>query len=395
MKRTAIISLLLISSIFLKAQEFPYPRIACGPWIQAAGENEFTVVWQTNVPCVVWVEVAPDDGSHFYQTERPKYYESLYGRRPVGTLHHVRVAGLQPGTTMRYRIYQQALLLDKGNERMVFGEAYGNDFNRDGIMFKATTLDTKRPECRFSVVNDIHGDDSLFRLLTADLTATKPDFVVFNGDMLSQIETTEQIAEGYMRSAGATFAPFIPLFALRGNHENRGSASYDYMKWFPTPSGQPYYTFRQGPVFFIALDCGEDKPDSDIRYYGLSLTDRLREEQAEWLRKVVATDEFKSAPLKVVILHIPPYEEKGEWHGTHEIRRLFLPLLNEAGIDLMLSGHLHSHHYIEKGAAGNNFPILINSNRTRADLTASSKGVEIKIIDATGAIVHTYTVKNH
>src|SRR5690625_5315672 len=68
------------------------------------------------------------------------------------------------------------------------------------------------------------------------------------------------------------------------------------MDYFPTPSGKPYFTFRQGPVFFLFLDGGEDKPDSDIEYGGLSYFDEYREEQAEWLQQVVESEEFKSAP---------------------------------------------------------------------------------------------------
>ena len=376
------------------SNSFPKPRIACGPWIQAAGETEFTVVWETNVPCISWVEVAPDDGTNFYATERPKYYESRYGRRPVSTLHHVRIKDLQGGTRYRYRVFQQALLLDEGNKRMIFGEAYGNDFNFTKIEFKTKTLDPSRSESRFTMVNDIHGEDSLCRRLTKDVVKEKIDFVIFNGDMLSQIESTQQIVDGYMKSASELFSPFIPIFAVRGNHEHRGSASYDYMRWFPTSTNEPYYTFRDGPAFYIAMDCGEDKPDNDIRYYGLSLTDQVREEQAEWLKQVVASDEFKSAPVKIVILHIPPYSKGTQWHGMREINRLFMPILNSAGIDLMLSGHLHSHHYLEKGTTDNNFPILINSNKTRLDAIIDKERINLKIVDADGKIVHNYLIKN-
>ena len=405
-KRTVYLKLLLIFSLLftvaqsasplsqepVSSNSFPQPRIACGPWIQAASETEFTVVWETNVPCISWVEVAPDDGTHFYVTERPKHYESWHGRRPVTTLHNVRIKGLEPGKTYRYRVFQQALVLDEGNKRMVFGEAFGNNFNFTKIVFKASTLDRSRPESRFTMVNDIHGNDSLFRKLTKDVVKNKNNFVFFNGDMLSQIESTQQMVDGYMQSASQLFSPFTPIFAIRGNHEHRGSASYDYMRWFPTSTGKPYYTFRDGPAFFIALDCGEDKPDSDIRYYGLSLTDQLREEQAEWLKQVVASDEFKSAPVKIVFLHIPPFSKGGVWHGTSEIIRLFMPILNDAGIDLMLSGHLHSHHFLEKGAAGNNFPIVINPNSTRLDAIADKNGINLKIVNADGKVLHDHQI---
>lgn len=405
-KRTVFFNFFLISTLLIigvhnalpysqdseSPNSFPKPQIACGPWIQAMGETEFRVIWETNVPCISWVEVAPDDGTHFYVTERPKHYESWHGRRPVTTLHNVHIKGLQPGKSYRYRVFQQALLLDEGNKRMIFGEAFGNNFNFTKKEFKTTTLDPTRNESRFAMVNDIHANDSLFRKLTKDVVKNKNNFVFFNGDMLSQIESTQDFVNGYMKSAGELFSPFTPIFAIRGNHEHRGSASYDYMRWFPSSTGKTYFTFRDGPAYYIALDCGEDKPDSDIRFYGLSLTDELREEQAEWLKKVVATDEFKSAPTKIVFLHIPPYSKGGVWHGMSEIIRLFMPILNDAGIDLMLSGHLHSYHFLEKRTVGNNFPILINSNSTRLNAITNKEGINLKIVNADGVVLHNHLI---
>ena len=42
-----------------------------GPYLQAVGENEFTVVWMTDQDAVSWVEIAPDDGTHFYNSTKP------------------------------------------------------------------------------------------------------------------------------------------------------------------------------------------------------------------------------------------------------------------------------------------------------------------------------------
>lgn len=46
----------------------------------------------------------------------------------------------------------------------------------------------------------------------------------------------------------------------RGNHENRGAYAQHWLDYFPTPTGETYYTFRRGPAFFIVLDGCEDKP---------------------------------------------------------------------------------------------------------------------------------------
>ena len=60
------------------------------------------------------------------------------------------------------------------------------------------------------------------------------------------------------------------------------------------------------------MDGGEDKPDNDIEYLGTGAFDAYREEEAAWLRKVVASQEFKTAPFQVVVIHVPPTQST--WH---------------------------------------------------------------------------------
>jgi len=394
MKKTFLIIIIILHFLpCISAQtrntSLPSARIECGPWLQAVTENEFTVVWTTSVNSAVWVEVAPDDGSHFYAKERPKFYQSEYGRRPISTLHQVKVSGLQKGTTYRYRIFQQAVLSDEGNKRVILGEPFGSDILKQKP-YTVTTLNKDKDECTFAMVNDIHANDSLLRDLTKDIMKAKNDFVIFNGDMLSQIESRKQIVDGYLKSASDLFAGNVPLYAIRGNHENRGSASYDFMKFFPTSNNLPYFTVKQGPAFIIFLDSGEDKPDSDIRYYGLSLTDQMREEEAIWLKNVVDSEEFKNSPIKIVVIHMPPMPNG--WYGVKEVDRLYTPILNEAGIDIMLCGHLHRLQYIHPGKQGNKFPILINSNKHRVDLIANTKGININVMDKDGKKIESYNL---
>ena len=368
----------------------PVAKTTCGPWLQAVGENEFTVVWTTNVDAAVWVEIAPDDGSHFYAQERPKFYHSHYGRRVTGTLHRVPVTGLKRGIKYRYRIFQQSVLQDGGNKRLVLGDSYGSDILKTQP-YTVTTLNPDKKDIRVSMVNDIHSNDDNFRKLTSDVIESKSDFLVFNGDMLSQIESEEQLFDGYLSSASELFASEVPFYALRGNHEFRGTLSYEFFNYFPTLNKEAWFSFRHGPAYFIFLDSGEDKPDSDVRFYGLSQSNPFREKEAKWLEEVVQSEDFKQAPIKIVFIHMPP-TERG-WHGTKEVERLFMPILNKVGIDLMLAGHLHKHLYISKGENDNNFPILVNSNTWRTDLLINQNGIAIKLVDTTGKVMKEYSIK--
>ena len=120
MKNTLFLLICFLASLPASpAFSQPSARIAGGPYLQNVTEDGFTVIWTTTTDAAAWVETAPDDGTHFYAVERPKYYDSHLGRRRLGKLHRVRVGGLEPGKTYRYRIMQQAVLSDEGNKRVV------------------------------------------------------------------------------------------------------------------------------------------------------------------------------------------------------------------------------------------------------------------------------------
>ncbi|MDR1718854.1 MAG: hypothetical protein LBR67_01860 [Dysgonamonadaceae bacterium] len=61
--------------------------ITHGPYLQNLGSDEVTIVWTTNNVAVSWVELAPDDKSIFYFTERPKFYASKNGIKIENVVH--------------------------------------------------------------------------------------------------------------------------------------------------------------------------------------------------------------------------------------------------------------------------------------------------------------------
>ena len=286
---------------------------------------------------------------------------------------------------------QQAVLSDEGNKRVVLGEGYGSDILKHAP-YPVTTPSADRNELEFWMVNDIHGRDSVFRLLIGDAPRQKPDFVCLNGDLLNSIESEKALFEGFLASASELLTPAgIPLVVTRGNHDGRGKFARHWLDYFPTPTGESYYTFRRGPVFFVVLDGCEDKPDSDIRYYGLSTTDAYREQEARWLKGVVESEEYRAAPLHIVVLHMIP-GGKSSWHGEQEIRRLFVPILNEASVDIMLCGHYHRYQWIDDGSRGTNFPILVNSNRDKLVVKADRRGIDIDVVNTGGEVIKRHRI---
>ena len=369
--------------------EPPRAETQCGPWVVGVTDTEMTVVWTSTERCMGWVEIAPDDGTSFYAKERSRYDEDFMGRHVVSDVHHIRIDGLQPGTTYRYRIYQQGVD-DSGHTPIPSGYISASNVYTQKP-YAVRTMDASKPECRFAMINDIHGRDSMMVALSKSIKGDELDFVVFNGDMVSFMGSTEDIEEGFMRRATELFATDVPIVYVRGNHETRGPGFSEYLNLFPTPTGTPYFMFRQGPAAFLVLDSGEDKPDSDIEYGGTAAYDAYREKMAEWLTATVESEEFRTAPVKIVLLHIP--FEKGEgWYGNNELKRLLLPVLNKAGVDVMLSGHTHSYSFREEGSCGNDFPILVNSNNDKVNVTVTASQIDMEVVDAAGKVIHRHSV---
>ncbi len=376
-----VVFLLRLPSV-LFAQEI---AITHGPYIQAVGEDEVTIVWTTNTNAVSWVELASAGTNSFYAEEHPQYYQTANGNRVVGTLHKIRIPNLSKATEYRYRIFSKEVL-KYGGHRILYGNIASTDvYSQKPLRFR--TLDNSKEKISFSVVNDIHGQNDSLKALLKNVKYGETDLVFFNGDMVSTMNDETQFFGGFMDTATKMFASEIPAFFARGNHETRGAFSVNFPEYFPTNSGKLYYAFRQGPVYFIVLDCGEDKPDSDIEYSGLAQFDAYRTEQKIWLEKVVQTDEFKSAKFRVVVVHIPPVGS--DWHGPLDINRKILPVLNQAGISLMLCGHTHRYQLIEPNNEVK-FPILINSFNTVLEINADQQKITVERKDTKGKEVSRY-----
>ena len=374
------ISLLFILSVLITFSAYAQDdiKITHAPYLQNLGENEVTIVWTANKPSIGWVELAPDDGTHYYQTERPKFFNAKNGIKLTSTVHSVHLTGLKPGTRYRYRVYSQEVLSHVG-WRVIYGNVAATSvYGKQPLTF--LTSDHSRQSVNFAMVNDIHGKSDLLEKLISHCDLKKTDMFLFNGDMVSIFNNEKEIFEGFMDKATELFASEIPMYYTRGNHETRGSFAIAFQDYFSPKQEHIYYMFRQGPVCFVILDSGEDKPDSDLEYAGITVYDQYRTEQAEWLKKVLESKEYKEAPFKVVVCHMPPF---GGWHGEQEVAEKFIPLLNNAGVDIMLCGHLHRYMRNEP-KDGVRFPVIVNSNNTVLKAEAQNNKLSIKVLDQDG-----------
>ena len=393
MKKIHVLALMIVLwAGTVNAQKPQRAKIVCGPYVQCMTETSFTVIWTTDVDAVAWVEVAPDDGTHFYNKERDKYYDARgNGVFPIGKIHKVVVDGLEPGSTYRYRVMNRGVIAYNGSGNVQYMHGSGTDVYK-GEPHKITTFKEDYDTIRFDLYNDIHGKDSLFNRILSGARDNR-DFVFLNGDMTSNISNEELIPKMYLGSAAKSLNGGLPLFASRGNHELRGRDAIKWLNYFQTTTGTPYYSFSIGDFFFVVLDACEDKPDSDIEYSGIVASKPYVERQGRWLKEVIASEECRNAKVRIAFCHVPP-ESKG-WYGAAQMCNILVPPLNEAGFDAMFCGHIHRWRVAEPDGSISNagFPVICNPNMERMEVTATEDAIEISTFDIDGKNTHNHTLK--
>jgi 3',5'-cyclic AMP phosphodiesterase CpdA len=184
----------------------------------------------------------------------------------------------------------------------------------------------------------------------ARIVGLKPDLVISTGDMvagqrrphLSRPQVTRMWQAFHQTVSDLLAAAGIPLAVTPGNHDGSAYRSFQLERtiydeqWAPRrpevrfldDSGYPFhYAFEFGDTLFVSVDA--------------TTVGHLPRQQMEWLRGVLA----KHGPdhrRRILFSHVPlwPFAQgrEREYIGDPELQAL----LQEADVDLYLSGHHHT-----------------------------------------------------
>ncbi|MEM1206124.1 MAG: metallophosphoesterase family protein [Acidobacteriota bacterium] len=294
------------------------------PYLQLATTSSAVVRWRTGdpTPSAVVYGTDPDDLSQ-------------RARAPGRSLdHEVRLDGLEPGVRYYYAV-------EAGERRLAGGP---------GHTFMVAPPPGFGAAIRFWVLGDSGSADpwaARVRNAYRSYTQGRPaDLLLMLGDNAYESGTDREyqraVFEMYPDILARTF-----LWPALGNHDTRSSDAKDgegpYFDSFtlPTqgeaggaPSGrEAWYSFDWGDVHVVCLDSS----GSDLR---------AGKPQMRWLEEDLATQDRR---WLIAFWHHPPYT-KG-WHDSDDpggwqmqaMRENALPLLEAAGVDLVLTGHSHSY----------------------------------------------------
>lgn len=312
--------------------------------VMAPRADGVEVVWAVSRLCRGWLECRETGG------EVMKHSADDFGFVPQGdSIMRVRIVGLKPGTA-----YEVRAVVESGD---------GEKAREESPWKPLRTLDPSAKESHFVVWNDTHEHHDTIRKLHEATPAA--DFLLWNGDTCNNWDKEEWLVPTLLAPAGQDVSAGRPMFLTWGNHDVRGKWAFKVKDMMAMPHGRPFYAFRHGPVAFICLHTGEDKPDNHPSFGGRVAFEPLRREQAEWLKTITAIPEIRDAPHKVVFCHIPlrwieeapetPYEKGGYDAFARECRAQWHDSLVKWGAQVVISGHTHQDELIP---ANDKFPYI-------------------------------------
>ena len=180
----------------------------------------------------------------------------------------------------------------------------------------------------------------LYKGVIEAINRLHPDFVVFTGDLVNEKDNREQIAE--FKRLTATIDKGILLYYSPGNHDIGQAPAQADIDEFISDYGHDRFFFNHKGSAFIGLNSCLIK----------SQTPELGKIHFDWLKEKLS--DLEEAEHIILFTHYPFFIQ---WHREPEtysnipknIRKKYLRLFKEKGVDAVFAGHLHNNSSAKYG----------------------------------------------
>ncbi len=326
-------------------------NIVRGPYLQKATSRSIVVKWKTDY----------NNASIIKYGTSPNNLNRTKSNNTEKKDHELEITGLSPNTKYYYSIEH----------------TYSSNVNLNSDLYFKTHPEIGAPQPLHAwVLGDCGTKDSRQRRVRDGFMnfndGAELDMILLLGDNAykdgKQYEYQDAIFEDmYEETLKNTTA-----WSTFGNHDSHDASSSSqtgtYYDIFTFPkqgesggvaSGtEAYYSFDYGNIHFIVLDSEGSGRDDDDPMYEWCEND-IQNTLADWI---------------IAFWHHPPYS-KGSHDSDDEsqlrdMREVFVPMLEENGVDLVLGGHSHSYErsYLLNGHYGKSYTF------DEDDHTVGSKG---------------------
>jgi hypothetical protein len=294
-----------------------------GPYLQIGTPNSTAVRWRTNVATDSRVSIGTTQGTLTTNTDNAT----------VTTEHEVVVSNLSPSTKYFYSIGSttQTLAGNDASHFFVTSPVAGTTTpTRIWVLGDSGTANVNAQAVRNAYLNFTGATHTNLWLMLGDNAYD-------NG--------TDSEYQAAVFDMYPTMLRQSVLWPALGNHDTAGSAnppaSLPYFAMFTLPTAaqaggmasgtEKYYSFDYANIHFVCLD----SMTSDRSPTG---------PMANWLRADLAAT---TRQWTIAFWHHPPYSKGSHNSDTEtnlvQMRQTFLPILEDAGVDLVLTGHSHSY----------------------------------------------------
>lgn len=297
-------------------------RITAGPVVFECGTDEYAVVWATSLKGSGYVK-------YTYEGEEKLVWDAQGGTIATDdTVHMVRV----PKNELKnntYSVGSQYVMLKMG-----YHAFRGKTVESEKIAFSG---EEREDDIRALSISDIHEMPEEMKEALSYFKET-PDVIFMIGDISSEMIFKSQFEKNILKNAHTLSGGSIPVVYTRGNHETRGEFSAQMLDYFPTNTGEFYFTFDFGGISALVLDSGEDKEDDHKEYSGLVDFSSYREQELQWINSLKKED--FDGKYKIVLCHDPVI-------GTDYFGADWETPLKNLEMDMVIGGHLHQSKLID------------------------------------------------
>jgi hypothetical protein len=282
-------------------------QIEIGPYVQRVSTDRATIIWYTPTAT---------PGMLRYGTVSGQWLGSV--NLASATVHAAEATGLKPNTKYFYEVSDGTTTL-----------ATGADY-----YFVTHPPAGSRVPFSFIAAGDLGDGSQNQKDVAARMMAERPKhkFALFLGDITYSNGRRSEYLKYYFPIYKDLIRHFC-VWPTLGNHDVDGGKADAYFEFFHTPTNNPsgienYYSFDYANAHIVSLD-------DEILVSGDGLAKQL-----DWAKKDLADAKNRGQRWLIAMFHKPPYSS-----GTHNdddfTKPTFVPVLEAAGVDLVLCGHSH------------------------------------------------------
>ena len=352
----------LVAPFLVAAAETNVPKVVRGPYLQLGRPDSMVIRWRTDQPTSSEVKF----GTVANKLDRAV---TIKGK---STEHVIQLSSLTSSTTYHYSVW--------GDDKVQAGGG-GKPFS-----FTTSPIAGTRGKVRIWALGDsgtANTNAAAVRDAYERYAGTgRTDVMLMLGDNAYPDGTDAEYQKAIFQMYTNTL-PKVVLWPTLGNHDARSASSSTqsgpYYDNFTLPtlaqagglaSGtEAYYSFDYANIHFVCLD----SEDSGRAVSGAMLT---------WLKRDLASTR---QDWMIAYFHHPPYTK-----GSHDsdnvrdsggrmrdMRETVLPILEQAGVDLVLTGHSHSYErsFLVDGHYGKSKTLEGRMIKDRGDGREDGEGV--------------------